>query len=380
MKENKRANFFKKQIVATLIAILLGFIVAGIMLLAIGFNPLEAYKEMFKGIFAKPRYLSNTIIMATPIILTGASVAFAFQTGLFNIGAEGQFMMGAIVTAVLGIKLDLPAPIQVPFILLAGALAGMIYGGFIGFLKARFGVHEVITGIMLNWTAFYLNNYIAKGSSLHMPDSTGSYPINPSGYTKLFPVMKETEEGIASLLERPIIGEVIVKTDVNIGIIIAIIVVVILSYIIKKSTTGYQLRAVGLNKDAAEFAGIDVKKNITKSMAIAGAVAGLAGALNITGLYPHKLVSLGVFANYGFNGLAVALIAGNSIIGTLFSGLLFGGFLYGGQSIQSKLGAPSEIIEIMIGIIILFIAFSSILPKLVDKMAERKAKKEEKDV
>lgn len=287
-------------------------------------------------------------------------------------------MFGFIVAGILGIVLNFPPIIQVPVILIGGMLAGMIYGGFTGLLKAKFGVHEVITGIMLNWIAFYLNNFVAKASSLHMVNSEGTYPINPSGYIKFFPQMKSTDEGIQELLKNPILGDIFVKSDVNIGIFIAIAVVIILNIIIKKSTLGYQLRAVGFNKDAAEFAGINVKKNIIKSMAIAGAVAGLAGAVNITALNPHQILSLGVFTNYGFNGLAVALIAGNSIIGTVFAGLLFGGFLEGGKTIQSRLGAPSETISILIGIIIFFIAISKILPVIIEKIQEKKKSKEEK--
>lgn len=378
MKKNNLANLFRKQIVSTIVSIILGFIVAGAILASIGFNPIKTYSTMFSGIFGKPRYIANTVISATPLILTGASVAFAFKTGLFNIGAEGQYMFGFIVAGILGIVLNFPPIIQVPVILIGGMLAGMIYGGFTGLLKAKFGVHEVITGIMLNWIAFYLNNFVAKASSLHMVNSEGTYPINPSGYIKFFPQMKSTDEGIQELLKNPILGDIFVKSDVNIGIFIAISVVIILNIIIKKSTLGYQLRAVGFNKDAAEFAGINVKKNIIKSMAIAGAVAGLAGAVNITALNPHQILSLGVFTNYGFNGLAVALIAGNSIIGTVFAGLLFGGFLEGGKTIQSRLGAPSETISILIGIIIFFIAISKILPVIIEKIQEKKKSKEEK--
>lgn len=378
MKKNNLANLFRKQIVSTIVSIILGFIVAGAILASIGFNPIKTYSTMFSGIFGKPRYIANTVISATPLILTGASVAFAFKTGLFNIGAEGQYMFGFIVAGILGIVLNFPPIIQVPVILIGGMLAGMIYGGFTGLLKAKFGVHEVITGIMLNWIAFYLNNFVAKASSLHMVNSEGTYPINPSGYIKFFPQMKSTDEGIQELLKNPILGDIFVKSDVNIGIFIAISVVIILNIIIKKSTLGYQLRAVGFNKDAAEFAGINVKKNIIKSMAIAGAVAGLAGAVNITALNPHQILSLGVFTNYGFNGLAVALIAGNSIIGTVFAGLLFGGFLEGGKTIQSRLGAPSETISILIGIIIFFIAISKILPVIIEKIQEKKKSKEKK--
>lgn len=377
MKDKLLTRMLKKQIVATIISILSGMIFAGIILLSIGFNPFTTYSIMFFGVFGKLRYFMNTVISATPLILTGASVAFAFKTGLFNIGVEGQYMFGFICAGVVGIVFNFPPIIQIPLLLFTGVLAGFIYGGFSGLLKAKFGVHEVITGIMLNWIAFFLNNWIAKGTSLHLANSEGTYPINENGMIKLFSTLKQTDEGIQQLQNINIFGDTLLKSDVNIGIIIAVIVVILINIIIKKSTLGYQLRAVGLNKYAAEFAGINVNKNIVRAMAISGAVAGLAGAMNIAAISPHKILALGMFTNYGFNGLAVALIAGGSITGSVFAAFLFGGFLEGGKAIQSRLGAPSEIVNILIGTIIFFIAISKILPIIAEKLEERKKNKGE---
>ncbi|MZK84794.1 ABC transporter permease [Clostridium beijerinckii] len=364
-------KILKKPVTSTFIAIFFGFIVASIVLGVAGYNPIDAFSALFGGIFSKPKYISNTIIKATPIILTGLSVAFAFKTGLFNIGAEGQYIVGTIASTIVGIKLNLPAVLQIPLVILAGVAAGAVFGGIVGILKAKFGIHEVITSIMLNWIALYLSNFVVSTDVFHQPDSTSTYMINESGFTTILGNWKTSDAGIEFLSHHKWLSEVLLKTDVNIGIIVAIIMAVVISILLYKSAKGYELRAVGLNKDAAEFAGINVNRNIIQSMVIAGALSGLAGALAITGTAPHKLSTMAAFENNGFNGLSVALIAGSSPIGCIFGGLLYGGLLYGGQSVQSAIGAPSEIINIMIGTIVFFVALTKIVPALADRLLKR---------
>jgi simple sugar transport system permease protein len=364
-------KILKKPVTSTFIAIFCGFIVASIVLGVAGYNPIDAFSALFGGIFSKPKYISNTIIKATPIILTGLSVAFAFKTGLFNIGAEGQYIVGTIASTIVGIKLNLPAVLEIPLVILAGVAAGAVFGGIVGILKAKFGIHEVITSIMLNWIALYLSNFVVSTDVFHQPDSTSTYMINESGFTTILGNWKTSDAGMEFLSHHKWLSEVLLKTDVNIGIIVAIIMAVVISVLLYKSAKGYELRAVGLNKDAAEFAGINVNRNIVQSMVIAGALSGLAGALAITGTAPHKLSTMAAFENNGFNGLSVALIAGSSPIGCIFGGLLYGGLLYGGQSVQSAIGAPSEIINIMIGTIVFFVALTKIVPALADRLLKR---------
>ncbi len=372
-KENKLEYFVNNQFFRTVLSILLGLVVAGFMLLALNLNPFEAYGAMFKVVFTNPRNVAETVIKATPIIITGASVAFAFKTGLFNIGAEGQYMMGFVAAGVVGILVDFPWFIQIPLLLIAGMLGGLLFGGLAGFLKAKFGVHEVISGIMLNWIGLYFLNYVALASPLFVQETSGTNPINVSGQLKLYAAQKAVGD-FSGLSEVPIIGKVLSRSDLNYGIIIAVIVAFLLHFIIKKSTLGYQLKSVGFNKDAAEFAGIDVRKNIIRSMAIAGIIAGLAGAVNIMSLTPHKINSMAVFENYGFDGLSVALIAGSSLIGVIPAGLLFSVFKIGGSVLQQQYKVPSEIVSVLIGIIIFFIAISTILPVIAQRIASRKAK------
>lgn len=372
-KKNNLKVLFNNQFFRTILAIILGFVVAGIMLLSMGHNPFAVYATMFSGVFTNPRNIAETVIKATPLIITGASIAFAFKTGLFNIGAEGQYTMGFVFAGMVGIMLDLPWFLQIPVLLLAGMVGGLLLGGLAGILKSKFGVHEVISGIMLNWISLYFLNYIALGSSFFVQETSGTESINVSGQIKLFAAEKAAGD-YASITEVPIIGKVLARSDLNYGILIAIAVAVLLHFVIKKSTLGYQLKAVGFNKDAAEFAGIDVNKNIIRSLAIAGMIAGLAGAVNIMSLSPHKITSLAMFENYGFDGLSVALIAGSSLIGVIPSALLFAIFRIGGSVIQQQYQISSEIISILIGVIIFFIALSSILPIIADMIASRKTK------
>lgn len=368
-------KILRKPITPTIIAILFGFFVSAIVLLAAGYNPMEAFAALFKGIFSRPKYISNVIIKATPIILTGLSVAFAFKTGLFNIGAEGQYIAGTIAAVCVGVKLDLAPILQVPIVVLSGVLAGAIFGIIVGYLKAKFGIHEVITSIMLNWIALYLSNFVVNTSMYHQPNSTSSYAVNDSSFTMLLPEWKVSDAGTAALKSQKWLSEMMLKTDVNFGILVAIILAVVVWFLLYKTTKGYELRAVGFNRDAAEFAGINVNRNITQAMLIAGALAGLAGALAITGTSPHKISTMAAFENNGFNGLSVALIAGSSPIGCIFAGLLFGGLLYGGQSIQQDVGAPTEIINIMIGTIVFFVALAKVVPMLADKLEKRGARR-----
>lgn len=363
-------KLLKKPVTATFVSVILGFIVAAVILAAAGYNPFEAFGALLWGTLGRPKYVANTLIKSTPIMITGLSIAFAYKMGLFNIGAEGQYIAGSIAATMVGILLDLPAVLEIPLIIGAGMLSGALYGGLAGLLKAKFGINEVITTIMLNWIALYLCNFISQITPFYKPGTTGTYPVNESGHTVLLAKWKTSEAAAEFIGRHPMIGDMM-RTDFNIGIFAAVLLAVGISFFLYRTAKGYELRAVGCNKDAAEFAGISVKKNIVHTMLIAGGLAGLAAALNITGINPHNISHLAMFEQNGVNGIAVAFIAGGSPLGCIFSGLLFGGLLYGGQSIQYEIGAPSEIINIMIGTIVFFVALTKILPSLAEYLAKR---------
>lgn len=366
----KMENLLKKPITATFVSIILGFVVAALILAAAGYNPAEAFGALLRGTLGRPKYVANVLIKGTPIIITGLSIAFAYKMGLFNIGAEGQYIVGSIAATVVGILCDFPPVIQIPLIIIAGMAAGALYGGLAGYLKARFGINEVITTIMLNWIALYLCNFISQIAPFYKSGTTGTYAINESGFTVLFSKWKTSEKAAEFMTRHPLIGDMM-RTDFNIGIFVAVALALGITFFLYRTAKGYELRAVGCNKDGAEFAGISVQKNIIHTMLIAGALSGLAAALNITGINPHNISHLAMFEQNGMNGIAVAFIAGGSPIGCIFSGLLFGGLLYGGQSIQYEVGAPSEIINIMIGTIVFFVALTKILPALAERLAKR---------
>lgn len=349
----------RNRFIYTILAIVLGIIIGSIILLISGTNPVEAYKVIFLGAFGKPKYISWTIVKAVPLILTGLSVAFAFNTGLFNIGAEGQYIVGSIGALVVGLLLDLPPVIHGLVALLVGALCGYLWGAIVGILKAKFQVNEVISSIMMNWIAFYLSNYLLSFPILRSIESDNSYPIKQSASIKIAGAWKMSESGRAYLAQHKFLKDIL-NPPLNFGIIIAIIAALVVWYILKKTTLGYELRAVGFNENAAEYGGIDINKSIVKSMGIAGILAGLAGAITVLGVSGD----IGIMAaqeGYGFDGMAVALIAGNNPLGTIPAALLYAGLTYGGGKLTT-IGTYSEVVNIIIGIMILFIA----MPKLLD--------------
>lgn len=360
---------------AILFAVIIGFVVGAVIFAVAGYSPAEAYSIMFKTTLSRPRYIAQILINAAPIILTGLSVAFAMNTGLFNIGAEGQYVMGTIVAAMVGAYLPMPRVIHPVVIILLAFIAGGLLGALAGWLKNKYGIHEVISTIMLNWIVFYVNNFIATHPAIKVPNTVHSSPIRDTA--KIVWFSKEytrSEAGRQFIKENPFWGEII-RTDINWGIPLAIIVAIVFWLILKKTRTGYELRAVGLNKDAAEFAGIPVQKNVFLSMFIAGGAAALAGAIVVMS-YGNYIFMLGAQEGYGWDGISVSLIGNSHPIGCIFSGILFAFLRYGGSMIQSRIKAPTEIINIMIGIIVLVVAISSVFPRLAEHFEKKERNKD----
>lgn len=330
----------------TILAILVGFIIGAILLAIVGINPFEAYAVLFGNVFGKPKYIAWSIVYATPLIFTGLSVAFAFRTGMFNIGAEGQYIIGSITAAVVGILFDLPPIIHIPFCILSAAIAAGIWGGIVGYLKAKKGVNEVLSMIMFNWIAYYLSNFIVNLQGIHRQGAESTETIKDSA-----------KIGIPSLAS-------ILCPKVNVGIILAILAVIVIYYIINKTTLGYKLRAVGFNRNAAEYGGINVNRSIITAMAISGILAGLAGATQVLGVQ-YKVSQLAGQEGYGFEGITVALIGATHPVGVFFAGLFYGAMKYGGQKL-TLVNAPTEVIDIIMGSIIFFIAIANLF-KLIGK-------------
>ena len=369
-------RFLRRPFANIAMAVLLGLAVAAVVVAATGYNPFDTFATLLYGAFGKPKYLTNVIIKATPILLTGVAVSFAFKTGLFNIGAEGQYIAGTICATIAGVLCNFPAPIQIPIVVLAGMAGGALLGAFVGFLKARLGIHEVITSIMTNWIMLYLCNFVVQSNTFHNPNSNTALPVNPSSYTMVLHQWKLSDEGIAYLVQHPWLRDILLKTDLNAGFIVAVLVAILVGLLLSRTKLGYELRAVGYNKDAARFSGIGVERSVVLCMLISGAICGLAGALNITGISPHTIATLGTQEGYGFNGLAVAFIAGCSTLGCIPSSVLFSGMVYGGMTVQQVVGVPSEVINIMIGTIVFFTALPGMGPAVAEWL-ERRSRKED---
>lgn len=358
--ETKPKHPLLEKIEPSLIAVACGLLV-GLVVMMI-FNIQESFAGFFTmlvGAFNQgSRSIGNMFYMATPIILTGLSVGFAFKTGLFNIGAAGQMVIGAYTAIHIGVLWNIPAPFHWIIALLCGTLAGALWGLIPGVLKALSNVNEVVATIMMNFIGMYLVMYMIKANVLNPLDSRSlnvqSTALLPTwGLDKIFP-----------------------GSAINIGILIAILAVVLIHIILNKTTLGYQLKATGYNKDGSTYAGINTKRNIIISMSIAGALAGLAGALYYLKLGNHLTTSSGLLPQ-GFDGISVALLGLSEPIGALIAGLFLSYIRQGGFYMQLYEFKP-EIIDIIISTIIYFSALAVVLQaffhKQIKKMKEKKRK------
>ncbi len=327
-----------KEIAYPLIAIIISFVVGGILVASFGKDPLVAYKALIKGSMGDFNKFGETLVTVTPLILTGLSIAFGFRCGLFNIGAEGQFIIGSITAVWAGWALaGLPAILHVTLALLIGAFAGGLWGGFVGWLKAKVGSHEVINGIMMNYVAMYLSNYIVMNM---MNEPEKAYSVGIADTAKLWRFAEAFSQFKHSRL--------------SVGIIIALAVAIAAYYLLNKTVQGYEIRAVGFNPHAAEYGGINVKKNVVLAMIYSGLFAGLAGSIMALGIQ-YRVNNLFGFTGYGLDGIAVSLVGGNHPLGVILSALLFGILQKGGPLMQIQ-GIPKEVVGIIQGIIILFVA------------------------
>lgn len=354
-------NNAMSSIFAILIGLLFGFI---ILLVS---NPSQAVDGLiiiFKGGFSTGgKGMGQVLYFATPLILTGLSVGFAFKTGLFNIGASGQFIMGAFAAIYIGVKWTfLPAPIHWIIALLAAAIVGGLWALIPGLMKAYLNVHEVISTIMMNYIGMYMANFLVKTT---VYDSMKAQSLNVSS-TCVLPKM-----GLDNIFYNSLGGGKDLST-INGGIYIAIIVAIIMYVLLNKTTFGYELKACGYNSDACKYAGINEKRNIVLSMVIAGALAGLGGGLlYLSGASGRHIEVVDILASEGFNGIPVALLGLSNPIGIIFSAIFISYITQGGNYLQRLDYAP-EIIEIIIACIIYFSAFSLILRKIIPSLIKHK--------
>ena len=351
--EAKKAPSF----LVSISAVFLGVIAGAILILLIGKNPLVGYERLLFGAFSNKRRIGNTLSMSTQLILMGLSFSFAYKTGLFNIGGSGQMLMGGITCTILGhyLPLSIPKPIYILILVFGAIVLGGLWGLIAGFLKAKFNVHEVVSSIMLNWIAFWL-----------CYDFIPRFVKDPAIAVKSKPLDFSRTLGMEWL--RKATG----MSTLNLGFLFAVISCVIIWFILEKTTLGFNLKAVGANKYCAEYAGIKIQKSVMISMAIAGALAGLAGLTYYCGY--SNLMEMGKMPNEGFDGIAVALLGNCSSIGVFFAAIFFGALKMGKGSLAA-VGIPTELADTIIATIIYFTATSIIIASFWNKVYKKRLEK-----
>jgi ABC-type uncharacterized transport system permease subunit len=357
-----RLSSWQQELLVPALAVITGLLIGAIAIVASGENVFKAYGALFGGSFGSPQDIitgfqtyfatgnnkellrsiypfTESLVTATPYIFASLSVALGFRCGLFNIGAEGQVLMGALSSAFVGYSLTgLPAFIHLPLALLAGIVGGGIWGLIPGYLKARFGAHEVVNTIMMNWIAFKLSDWLLNG------------PMKATGYRPVTPNIAVTAE-LPRFFPDPL--------RFNWGFVLALLAAWFVYWFLFKTTLGFEVRSVGANPDAAKYAGMNVTRNFVLVMTMAGALAGLAGSSQVLGV--DHWVGQGFSAGYGFDAIALALLGKSHPLGVVLAALLFGFLRSGATRMQSMAGIPIDIISIIQGLVVIFIAAPAII-------------------
>jgi len=335
-----------RELLFPLIAVLCAFAVGALVVLFIGDSPIETYRLLLGSAFSWPDGIGYTLFFATPLIFTGLAVAVALRGGLLNIGAEGQLYIAAFATAWVGITLsNLPSALLIPLCCLAGIAAGAAWAAIPGILKARFGSHEVINTIMLNFIAVALLSYFTQ------------YHYKVPGD----PIMQTAPTSPSSNLAH--LGKFIpglpARIPLNLAFILAIVACILVYIFLWKTKWGYEMRATGANPSAAEYGGISIRKQIILAMAISGGLAGMVGINEVLG-YRHRYYD-GFSANYGFVGIAVALLGRNHPVGVFLAAILFAILLRGGIFVDAfTMHVSKDIVDMLQGIVIVFVAAEAI--------------------
>jgi ABC-type uncharacterized transport system permease subunit len=341
-----------RHLFTALAAVFLGLLAGAVLMLATGANPLEGFSYLFRGGLMNIERIGNTLATATTLMLTGLSVAFAFRTGLFSIGAAGQMLMGGLMVTALGLTVTLPKPLMLPLLILAGGAAGAVWGFIPGILKAKFNVHEVVSTIMMNWIAYWIVYYTI-----------------PAYFKGPFLETESARIPDFASLKVAWIDKLFAGSFLNLGIFVAIACTIIVAIILNRMVLGFELKAVGFNRFAAEYAGMDVPRNMALAMAISGALAGLGGVTYYIGYAVNMQV--GVMPPQGIDGIAVALLGATSPIGVFLSALFFGVLHSGKGFMNAMTEIPPEIGDTIIATIIYFAATGVLFTRIWDTIKAR---------
>ena len=326
---------------ATLLALAIG----AVMLLFLDVNPIEAYKAMWEGAFGSTNAIAETLVKSTPLLLVGIGICISFRGNVINIGGEGQMIIGAIIATLLGLTFtDWPGWAVIVAALVVGFIGGAIWGGIPGYLKAYFGVNEILSTIMMNAIAVQLMNYLLRG------------PMIDPAQAELASKIPQT----ARLLEAFRLPR-LVPTRLHLGFLLAIVLAFLVYILLWRTTLGYRIRAVGQNPDAARYAGINVNRQIVIALLLSGAFAGLAGAVQVYGVN-YRMITDGSASGFtggaGFNGIVAALFGQLHPIGTIPASIFFGALLVGANKMQRVVQVPSAMITALNGLIVVFVVSS----------------------
>lgn len=336
----------KNKVIQAIVIALITIIVGTGLIVMSNANPMEAYANFFRGIFGNLNGFCEVFVKATPLIFTGLGCAVAFRTGFFNIGAEGQFYMGALTSAMVALGLQgVPGIVRIILALIIGFLAGGIWALIAAIFKAKFGISEIIVTIMLNYIAI---NLIGLAVRTFLMDPAGSVPQS------------------AKIDESALLMQILPPTRLHVGFILALLAVVIVWYLLEKTTLGYEIKVVGFNKRAAACNGISVMKNIVISAFLSGGLAGLAGVVEVLAI--QKKLLEGISSNCGYTAVLIALMAGNHPLGVVVASIAMAAMQVGANTMQRQLGVPSAIVDILVGLVVLLILVKGL-------MVRKKAKK-----
>jgi simple sugar transport system permease protein len=336
-----RRTWSVQSALVPLYAVLLALGVASIIILLVGGNPIEAYAALLDGMFGTPDRINASLGRSTPFIGAALAVAFAFRAGLFNIGAEGQLLIGATTAAWVGTFswiADVPGPLALVLVTLAGVIGGGLWGGIPGVLKAKTGAHEVITTIMLNSIAVLTVRWMVTSQDpVILRDMASSVPRT---------------ETLPSSIRLPVLIDTV--PPLHLGFLVAVGLCVLVWFILRHTTFGFEVKTVGTNPDAARYAGMGVGRTIILVMVISGAFAGIAGASEITGT--SGFLSPGVFVGIGFDAIAIALLARANPFGIILTSILWGAMLSGAGLMQQEAGLSINAVRIIQALVLLFVA------------------------
>lgn len=330
-----------QRLALPLVAVAAALLVGAMMLAVLDADPIRAYRALFEGAFGSTAGITQTLVKATPLLLVGLGICIAFRASVINIGAEGQIILGAVFATWFALTFRTwPGWLLIPATVVVGFVAGAFWGFVPGILKARMGVNEILTTVMMNAIALQFMNFMIRGPL-----------IDPAGVTA-GQYLAQSEK----LPEQVWLARLIPQTLLHSGLFIALALAIVTYVFLWRTTIGYRIRAVGLNPDASNYAGIRVPRYQALSLTLAGGLAGVAGAIEVIGVQ-HRLLD-GVTSGYGFSGIVTALFGGLHPLGTIPASFVFGGLLVGADKMQREVQVPSSLIQAILGLIVLFVVAS----------------------